>query len=491
MIKSIQYFNDSCAAEFEKIEDDFIREPTDISTYVLKITDILHRLGVRMIEETLEYLSLLLKESDVRKQKWVVDRNCAKQLTTSLGTVTYRKTLYKSKETGERCFLLDRIMEIRPHERITADAQAKMLEEAVQTSYARGGEQVSILDEVTKQTVKNKIHNLQFPPEDEALVEKRAPKVLFIDADEDHVALQFQQQKGDLTRTRTGRKNNAMIAKLVYVYEGIQSESPGSIRNKLINPHYFCSDSASEDNQAFWERVYSYIDTRYDLGKVERIYLNGDGGAWITAGKKAFAGVIATIDEFHLQSYLTKMTGHMKDSRWDAIQELRRTIRNGSKNDFRELVERLRRCLEEGNEQGAQYIEQGARYILENWMPCKVRLGSRKLLPGCSAEGHVSHVLSARMSTRAMGWSRRGAGRMSRLRVYYYNGGDMLKLVKFQRENLEDAVGLEKAYYSPTEVMRSEQSRHGQLGKYLASMQGSLPKAIKKKLWFSAHLKYL
>jgi hypothetical protein len=314
---------------------------------------------------------------------------------------------------------------------------------------------------------------------------------LFIDADEDHVSLQFQKKKGDLTRNKNGHKNNGMITKLVYTYEGIRPESPGSKRNVLINPHYFCSDSESEDNQAFWDRIYSYIDTHYDLGRIKRVYLNGDGGIWMAAGKKGIAGVIATIDEFHLQKYITKMTMHMKDSQWDAVVELRRVIMHGSRKDFCEEVERIRACLEETDEKGRQNVDAGEKYILENWMPCKVRLSNRKMLPGCSAEGHVSHVLSSRMSTLAMGWSKRGAGKMARLRAYYYNGGDMLELVRYQKEEQPQAVGGEKSFLSPTEVMRSEKNRHYELGKYIASMQGKLSLDVKKRIWFNAHIRGL
>ncbi len=491
MVKSIQYFNEECVTEFEKLEDEFIKNPVDIAEYVTNLTRILHQVGVKMIEETLGYLTEMLKKSEIRKLKWVVDRNTTKQLITSLGSVSYPKTLYKDKESRERSYLLDLIMDMQPHERMTEDAEARMLEEAVQTSYRRGGNNASILDSVSKQTVKNKIHRLQFPPEDEALVEKRAPRFLFIDADEDHVSLQFQKKKGDLTRNKNGHKNNGMITKLVYTYEGIRPESPGSKRNVLINPHYFCSDSESEDNQAFWDRIYSYIDTHYDLGRIKRVYLNGDGGIWMAAGKKGIAGVIATIDEFHLQKYITKMTMHMKDSQWDAVVELRRVIMHGSRKDFCEEVERIRACLEETDEKGRQNVDAGEKYILENWMPCKVRLSNRKMLPGCSAEGHVSHVLSSRMSTLAMGWSKRGAGKMARLRAYYYNGGDMLELVRYQKEEQPQAVGGEKSFLSPTEVMRSEKNRHYELGKYIASMQGKLSLDVKKRIWFNAHIRGL
>lgn len=63
-----------------------------------------------------------------------------KQLITSLGTVTFEKTLFTNKETGESEYLLDRIMGLEKHERISDDALVRMLKEAVQTSYRRGGE---------------------------------------------------------------------------------------------------------------------------------------------------------------------------------------------------------------------------------------------------------------------------------------------------------------------------------------------------------------
>ena len=42
---------------------------------------------------------------------------------------------------------------------------------------------------------------------------------------------------------------------------------------------------------------------------------------------------------------------------------------------------------------------------------------NRKELHGCSAEGHVSHIYSDRMSSRPMGWSTTNINNMSRLRI--------------------------------------------------------------------------
>ena len=60
-----------------------------------------------------------------------------KQLLTTLGSVTYDKTFFKNKITGKCEYLLDKVMKLCPHERITDQAMARALEEATQTSYRR------------------------------------------------------------------------------------------------------------------------------------------------------------------------------------------------------------------------------------------------------------------------------------------------------------------------------------------------------------------
>ena len=82
------------------------------------------------------------------------------------------------------------------HERLTEDAEAKLLEEAVQISYRKAGEEISLTDEVSKQTVKNKLHKLTFPQQKEKKPEKKAVEYLYIDADEDHVSCSSKRRRG-------------------------------------------------------------------------------------------------------------------------------------------------------------------------------------------------------------------------------------------------------------------------------------------------------
>lgn len=62
-----------------------------------------------------------------------------------------------------------------------------------------------------------------------------------------------------------------MIAKLVYVYEGIEREAPKSKRYKLVNPYYFSRVCSGEANLKFWDEVYAYLDANYDLEKWRRM----------------------------------------------------------------------------------------------------------------------------------------------------------------------------------------------------------------------------
>ena len=65
-------------------------------------------------------------------------------------------------------------MGMEEHERFTEDAVANLLEEAVQTSYRKGGEAASLEDDVSKQAVMKKIHALEFPADTECDEKKKA-----------------------------------------------------------------------------------------------------------------------------------------------------------------------------------------------------------------------------------------------------------------------------------------------------------------------------
>lgn len=411
MKEIIQYFNEVCIYELLKVSENLYRDPSKFAEYIEELKETLNKLGVEIIKETLEEMDMAIKNSVKRKMNWYVEKkDCEKDLITTLGTVSFMKTLYVSKEKNEdgkfeMCYLLDKVMGFEENQRLTEDAMVKVYEEAVQTSYRRGGESVNESDSISKTAVKDMLHKTKFPEIIPEEPEKKKVDYLYIDADEDHYALQFQEKKGDLEVSENGRKKNGAITKLVYVYEGVAPEAPGSKRNKLINTKYFCS-GCDESNKEFWARIRRYVYTAYDMEGIKKIYINSDGGAWIKEGMNQLGSIEYVLDEFHLSKYVLKMTSHMLDSKEDARVGVCKIIRDGTKKEFDEIVERLEGCAK--TESQLKRIQEAAKHIKNNWTAAKRRLWRRNGVCACSAEGHVSHVLSSRMSTLALGLEQTG-----------------------------------------------------------------------------------
>ena len=476
MFNSIQQFETAGIKNLRKAEDEFIRT-RDMANFINAIKEVVLHLGLDVIAETLENYDEAIRKSPKRSEKWSVVRKDPKQLVTSLGTVQYRKTLFINKTTKERSYLLDRELSLEKHQRITEDAEAQLLTEAVQTTYRKGGEAVSILDDVSKETVMDKIRTIDFTKVHKAPETLREIPYLYIDADEDHVALQFHEHKGDVRTNAQHRKDNCVLAKMVYVYEGIEPEAPGSKRHRLINPHYFCGVYDGADNDKLWQEVYDYLDETYDLTKVKKVYLNADSGSWIQGAKKRFTRVM---DEFHLNKYLLRMTGGLLDSAGDARRELVHQIKKGTQEGFGHETEHILSVTESASAQ--ERIAESANYILHNWMPARTRLCHDDHLIGCSAEGHVSHVLSDRMSSRPLGWCRDGANQMAHLRAYYFNKGNMLELVKAQK--FPKAAGAEDTFI--IDPHKLGETMYSEWGKYVDHANHEVSEIAQKFAWFNA-----
>ena len=132
-------------------------------------------------------------------------------------------------------------------------------------------------------TVMNKLHKLEFPKHQPDGAKKKI-ETLYIDADEDHVSLQYLQTKGDIKKPRC----NTTMPRIVYVYEGVDTQEQGRVR--LVNPSYFGgSYDGTEGIRQLWNEVYEYIESAYDTDALKQIYINGDGASWIKAGVKYIA----------------------------------------------------------------------------------------------------------------------------------------------------------------------------------------------------------
>ena len=350
--------------------------------------------GIRQDKPARKELGLVLKEKDRRRN-----------LLVSLGELHLKRDYYYDKFNKHYAFPLDVVLGIEPYERTGKNVSARLVEAATEYSYAKSSKIVTD-GKVSRQTVRNKILKA---PELEVVSlpsEKKPVRELHVFADEDHVHLQKpNKEKGKRSR----------IVPLVTVTEGVTGESAG--RNSTINPMHFVDTEFDTAN--LWEDVDGYIRTSYDVEGIEKIYVHGDGGGWILNGLNEYDQTTHVMDGYHLGKQLRALNS--KFPGLNARYRLEKAIRADDCDKANEIVDGLMRHAKEPNQMMA--AETARIYLNNKWD----EIVNRRILdiPGSCTEGQVSHVLSERFSRNPMGWSKECLGKLSKLRVYVKNGGEI------------------------------------------------------------------
>ena len=389
-----------------------IENGESISDYIKALRKDMNELGRELCKYLIEELDEMIKDSPDRKERWEIVRKKQRTLVTEFGEINFKRRYYRSKSKDQYEHLADKKLGIGKYQRIDRGLEAEMVNLATDKSYAKVGKEIVDNLEITDQTVMNKIRKLDKIDNDEMndVKKKKEVEYLYVEADEDHVALQ-------------NGKNT--MPKLVYVHEGIKKENG---RNKLKT--IYCFSGVYNESTDLWKEVMDYINNNYKLDKIKNIYLGGDGASWIKKGLEWLPKSKKILDRYHLNKYVLKATGHAEKLRfklWDGINNLdRKKIRE----TFSELISKAEK------ESKKTAIRQSRSYIYNNWHGI-VNYYEDDNAIGCSAEGHISHILSDRLSSRPMGWSKLGVDQMARLRAFKFNGGELedLKRIILEKEN--------------------------------------------------------
>jgi hypothetical protein len=371
-----------------------------------EMKDICEEYAVRLTEAVLQASSAAL-DADKKQRKsdgiLIHEKNVKRSVLTAIGEINYSRTYYKNKENAEMIYLLDHLIGVEKYERIDAHVSSKLVSEASSMSYAKSSRVVTG-GEVSRQTVKNKLMRtceLAYEPK----ASERAPDELHIFADEDHVAMQ------------NGKNNNV---NLVTVTEGTKRVCKG--RNKLIEPLHVQGYKITPEEH--WEYVSALCNEKYDMDKVNNVYLHGDGASWIKTGVAYFANAVHVIDGYHLNAKMKKLTcGDVCEdyahSLWHAMKE---DDRNGFGRLVMDMIDELEGLATEGVfVKKVRSVREAGAYILSNWDAIQRRLHCN--IPGSCTEPLISHILSERFSRNPMGWSEAGLGQLVRVRVFKENGG--------------------------------------------------------------------
>ncbi|MCI8728604.1 MAG: ISLre2 family transposase [Clostridia bacterium] len=358
------------------------------SQIVEKTTEIVHQLGTALIEELITEMDELYNKE--RNRKVIQMRNHkSRKMITQIGEINLQRRLYFDKQRKQYFFAVDELLDIEKHSRIEKGLKRQLIANATLTSYGKASELSG--HKVSRQTVHNIVKKL--PTENVKVCSKGYKSIdkIYIEADEDHIHL------------NTGKSAEV---KLVYVHEGTRDVCKG--RTELINSKYFVSTKSSDD---IWEQVFDYVYNQYQVSNAE-IHISGDGASWIKEGLNYFPKAKYHLDKFHVYKSITDVSGPDKAMRRSVIH----SIASKDFNTIRSLYSARGQSI--NSVQGRKSVANGLFYLENNFD--EIDLTKRY---SCAAEGHVSHVLSARLSSRPMGWSILGAEKIAKLRAYYFSDG--------------------------------------------------------------------
>ncbi|AGB40767.1 Uncharacterized protein family (UPF0236) [Halobacteroides halobius DSM 5150] len=401
----IQQFEENISIELEKILKEVLLDSgRDISEVINLIKSNLDELGRKLSKWVIETVDETIKESTKRKKEWKIVKKKQRKLMTKFGEVKYKRRYYRSKSSDKYKYLAEERLGIKKYQRMDSSLEAELVDLASENAYNKVGKEAVDDLEISDQTVMNKVRKLGQIENNELneVTEKREVNCLYIEADEDHVALQ------------NGKKS---MPRLVYIHEGISEVGD---KRELKNKYYF--SGVYKDSEELWLEVLDYIDENYKLEKVEKIFLLGDGAPWIKSGLKWLPKSKYILDRYHLIKYFRRASRYgrkeVKEKLWSGLEEPDQEL---VKEAFSELISN------EENEKRKNLIRKSRHYIYNNWDGI-VNYTQDKDAIGCSAEGHISHILADRLSSRPMAWSKTGVDQMSRLQAFKFNGGNKEKL---------------------------------------------------------------
>lgn len=220
--------------------------------------------------------------------------------------------------------------------------------------------------------------------------EGRVARYLFVEADGTNIALQQES-------TRRAE------VKVGIAHEGWQEVSKD--RYRLQDKTVY---SGVMDGERFWEGFSLVLSKRYDLSRVGRVVVGGDGASWVKEGV-ALLGGLYQLDRFHLRRALREaLDGPL------ALEVYQDCVMG----EVGEVDRLLRGAQGKAGGEEAERIAQLRGYLMGNSFGLRdyrLEVDGNGLRGLGAIEGNVDKLVANRMKKRGMSWTIKGAQRMARL----------------------------------------------------------------------------
>jgi len=360
-----------------------------------------------LAQEVAKALLESIDEELMRQKDQSLKVECLKwhRIITVFGDVRIKRRLYRDSN-GKHGFLLDEKMgldkgcQVSPKVKELATFISSYLpfqrsEEILRSILPTGISHTSIhrlMGKVTDPYLEAEEKEIEEVFEDGVIPESegRVVPYLFIEADGTNIALQREEAR-------------RAEVKAGVAYEGWQELSKN--RHRVTRKTVY---SGIMDGDRFWEGFSLALAKKYDLSRVGRVIVGGDGAPWVKNGAE-FLGGIYELDRFHLRRALNQTLDN------GLAMEVYQACTKGE-------IDKVDRILIQAQQkttiEGAKEVARLRGYLMGNSFGLRdYRLEvSGDGLRGLGAiEGNVDKLVANRMKKRGMSWTIKGAQRMTRL----------------------------------------------------------------------------
>ena len=312
--------------------------------------------------DSIEKLDNDIKESKSRKSYFNIKGIYKRTITTTQGTITYKRRLYIDKKTGEYLFLVDKLIGIDKYSRLTDEAIKKVILSALELkSYSMAGKYALNGTILSRQTVFNCISKVEL--ENKPSKEKIKASVIHIAIDGFYVNYKANSKKYEI--------------RFANIYTGIEKITPK--KRKLLNK--FVITQTNKIN--FKEKLLKVIYENFEINDKTKFYICGDGASWIESLTDVFPNSIFVIDKFH---YIRALS-HLPDP--DAAYD------NFIRNDLNSIDSQISICE-------TQLQKDCLSYVVKHFYHTKSWYNDDFMC--CAAENVVSHVFNLRMRSVPRTW---------------------------------------------------------------------------------------
>ncbi|MEG2230383.1 MAG: UPF0236 family protein [Bacilli bacterium] len=404
-----------------KINESLINLNIDNNDSIMNYVTILENLDTALnssiliaLKSYFEQIDLEYMNSNERKRKYDIKDYCERTILTIFGELTFKRYFYKSKMNDKSFCYLDRKLGLKKYQYfdpyirslVVSKCATKSISETCREINDMIGKRVTTEEKfkyLNRQSARNII--LESILADDIDQELETPEEIYILADEKFIATQNNPNKK--------RNSTKEMIKSIVVYDGFNDVGK---RRLLQNKRVFSSRKESVVNQSL-----DYINNVYDVNKIKRVFVMGDGAKWIKAITNYYrfnpdTEVYYCLDKFHFKQSLHHLF-------MDKSIEKRclKFILDNDKKSF----EKITKFTKKNNIKRTDTIEKKYNYILNNWKDIQ-RLYEYKM--SCPMESQISHNLARLLSSIPKGYSLDMLDKLVEIRMKYINKKDIKSL---------------------------------------------------------------